>query len=232
MAGILAAESRSEGGLMAGKQNINTIPDPQLTDALYQLKLDISRTLNAVKVGQIQSFDSTRRTAQVQILFKRILNDGTIADYPVLVDCPVFTLQGGGGAIEFPISAGDQCLLLFADRNLDAWFQNGNAAAPFDARCHDLSDGIAVVGLNALGSTLPAYLSDTAQFAYDGASVALSGGTIAIQNVTTTLLTLLNAFIDVLTALTVQDGGSTLPLTAAAIAALNAFKLQWAVLLQ
>ncbi len=217
---------------MAGKQNINTIPDPQLTDTLFQLKLDIFRNLNAVKVGQIQSFDGTRRTVVAQILFKRILNDGTVADYPVLVDCPVFTLQGGGGAIQFPIAKGDTCLLLFSDRNMDAWFKNGASAAPFDARCHDLSDGIALVGLNALGSVLPAYETSVAKFSYDGATIGLSGGMIAIKNGTTNLLTLLDAFIDVLAALTVQDGATTLPLTTAAIAALNAFKLQFAVLLQ
>lgn len=217
---------------MAGKQNINSIPDPQLTDSFGQLKLDIFRTLNAVKVGKIQSFDSTHRTVVVQILFKRILNDGTVADYPILVDCPVFTLQGGGGAIQFPIAAGDNCLLLFSDRNLDSWFQNGAASAPFDARCHDLSDGIALVGLNALGSTLPAFVSSTAKMSYSGASILLSGGKITLENGTTTLLTLMDAFIDVIAALTVQDGVSTLPLTTAAIATLNAFKTQFAVLLQ
>ncbi len=219
---------------MAGKQNINSIPDPTLTDAFGQLKLDIFRTLNCVKVGQIQSFDPSRKTAQVQILFRRVLNDGTVSDYPVLVDCPVFTLQGGGGFVQFPIAAGDQCLLLFCDRNLDAWFQNGTAAAPFDARCHDLSDGIALVGLNALSSSLPAYQANVAKIFYDGAQVALSGGLVKVANNVTTLLTLLNAFIDVLTALTVQDqeAGAVLPLTPAAIATLTAFKLQFAELLQ
>ncbi len=139
------------------KLNINSVLSPELLDAFGQLKLDITRTMNCVKIGSIQSFDRTKKTAQVQILFKRVLNDGTQADYPILVDCPVFTLQGGGGAIQFPIAAGDNCLILFSDRNLDAWFSNGTASAPFDARCHDLSDGLCLVGINSLGSSLDAY---------------------------------------------------------------------------
>lgn len=218
---------------MAGpKLNINSILSPELLDAFGQLKLDITRTMNCVKIGSVQSFNPTRKTIQAQILFKRVLNDGTIADYPVLVDCPVFTLQGGGGAIQFPIEAGDNCILLFSDRNIDAWFQNGQAAAPFDARCHDLSDGIALVGLNALSSDLDAYQAGIAKIFYDGAQVSLSGGLVKVSNEVTTLLTLLNAFIDVLTTITVQDGPSTLPLTATAIATLQAFKLQFAELLQ
>lgn len=232
---------------MAGpKLNINSILSPELLDAFGQLKLDISRTLNCVKVGQIQSFDGSKQTAQVQLLFKRVLNDGSIADYPVLVDCPVFTLQGGGAALQMPIAAGDQAIVLFADRNLDAWFANGAAAAPFDARCHDLSDGMCLVGVNALTRLLSGYPADHSRLFFgtseikvyqdkiilssSGATIALESGLISIANGTTNMLALMNAFIDILAALTVQDGSSTLPLTAAAIAALEAFKLQVAEL--
>lgn len=229
------------------KLNINSILSPELLDAFGQLKLDITRTMNCVKVGQIQSFDGSKQTAQVQLLFKRVLNDGSIADYPVLVDCPVFTLQGGGAALEMPIAAGDQCIVLFADRNLDAWFQNGAAAAPFDARCHDLSDGMCLVGINPLNKALSAFPTDHArlflgsteikvygnkiELSSSGATISLESGLISIANGTTNLLTVLNGLIDTLTAITVQDGSATLPLTAAAIAALNLQKVQLMALL-
>ena len=189
---------------MAGKLNINAIPNPELTDALLQLKQDIFRTLHCVKVGQIQSFDATKKTAQVQILFKRVLNDGTIADYPILADCPIFTLQGGGGAIQFPIQAGDQCLLFFSDRNIDAWFQSGGSSAPFDARCHDLSDGFALVGINALSSSLPAYAAGQTTLAYNGAKIILQGGLLSLANGTTSLLTLLQNLATILEGATID----------------------------
>jgi hypothetical protein len=129
--------------------------DPRLGDAMQSLKKDIFRTLHCIKPGIVQSYDPATRTAQIQIAFKRILPDATIQSYPVLVDCPVLTLQGGGGAIQFPIAQGDACLLLFADRNLDAWFTSGFESAPQSNRCHDLSDGIAIVGLNPRSSNLP-----------------------------------------------------------------------------
>lgn len=215
-----------------------TLLEPRLYDMLASLKQDIFRSMNCVKLGQIQTFDPSKKTAQVQILFKRVVPNADTAagsqilDYPVLVDCPVFTLQGGGGALQMPIAAGDQCILLFADRNIDAWFKSGQAAAPFNARCHDMSDGIAIVGVNSLVSSLADYPANTLRLSYSGAKLELSGGLVGISNMTTSLLTLMNAFIDVLAALTVQDGSSTLPLTAAAIASLEALKLQFAELLQ
>ena len=215
---------------MAGKQNINTIPNPELTDALAQLKQDIFRTMHCVKVGQVQSFDAARRTVQAQILFRRVLNDGTIADYPVLVDCPVFTLQGGGGSITFPIQAGDQCLLLFSDRNLDAWFQNGSAAAPFDARCHDLSDGLALVGLNALPSSLVEYQANITKIFYDGAQIALSGGLVKIANTATSLLTLMQNLATILEGATIDTTHGVF--TGATIGELQAWALSLQELLQ
>jgi hypothetical protein len=216
---------------MSGKLNVNSIVDPQLPDSFLNLKSDIFRTMNCVKVGIIQSYDSERRTAQVAIAFKRVLNDGSIADYPLLIDCPVFTLQGGGGFIQFPITVGDECILLFSDRNIDAWFQNGVAAAPFDARVHDLSDGIALVGLTSLASTLGNLEANTVGISYAGSTILLKDGLISLANDVTNLLALMNGFIDVLVTLQVQNGGSTNPLTAASIAALQAYKIQFATLL-
>lgn len=206
-----------------------TIMDPGLADAMTSLKNDIFKSMNCVKIGTIQSFDATKKTASINLVFKRVLPGGTFDNYPVLVDCPVITLQGGGGAIQFPITPGDQCLVLFSDRNIDAWFKTGSTQPPMNARAHDLSDGIALVGVNALNSTLPAYQSAKSRWFYAGAEIDLTPQIVILKNDTTTLLTLMNAFIDVLTAISTVPGGG--PLNGASIAALNAFKLQWATLL-
>jgi hypothetical protein len=76
-------------------------------------------------------------------------------EIPLLRDCPV-CWQGGGGAIAtFPIAEGDECLVVFAARNIDSWFKNGSAAPgalwdPPSGRMHDLSDGFALVGVRSM----------------------------------------------------------------------------------
>lgn len=216
--------------------NGQTVQDPNLTDVLRRLKSDTLRTLNCVKVGVIDSFDPDKRTAMVQIAFKRVVPDpqnppnGTkLQSYPVLVDCPVVTIQGGGGALTFPIKQGDECLVLFSDANLDAWFKNGGEAAPFDGRVHDLSDGIVLVGLNSLANALAvAVVAGETALAFDGAKLGLKTGKLTLANETTDLLTLLILFIDTLKTLQVVGN---IALTPASIAALEAFKLQFQTLL-
>lgn len=195
---------------------------PTMYETLQLLKRDIFVSMNAVKIGQINSFDPAKKTAEVQILFKGMRADGTIFSNPQLVDCPVFTPQGGGAFLQLPIAAGDQCIVIFSDRNLDYWFQSGGESVPADERCHDLSDGIALVGVNALTSAMEAYDPEEAKFGYGEAVFGLKGGKLTMRNPTTDLLTLLLAFIDVLKTLSTDPGGG--PLNAGSIAALEAQK--------
>lgn len=194
-----------------------SILDPNLTDAMRALKLDIFRSLNCVKLGKIVTFDSTKKTAQVQILFKRQLPDGTSVSNPLLVDVPVFTLQGGGGAIQFPILPGDQCLLIFSDRNIDAWYQNGQETVPFTNRAHDLSDGIALIGVNPLTSKLAANPTLEAKFSYSGGSVSINAlGFVSIKSPTQSLALAMSVF------LTAVAGATSVAQIAAAAAVLEA----------
>lgn len=196
---------------------------PGLGSVVRGLKSDIFRSLNCVKIGEIISFDPAKKTAQIHILFKRVLPDNSTASHPLLVDCPVATLQGGGGAIEFPIAPGDQCLVFFADRNIDAWFKTGAEAIPFDGRTHDLSDGIALVGVNSLTSGLEDYDPTSARFFFAGAEIRLQGGKVVVVNETTDMLTLINLFFVALEAIQVTG---PLSLTPASITALEAVKTQ------
>lgn len=124
------------------------IVPPTLEDNLIEMKNETFATLNCVQIGQLQSYDATNQTAEVAIQVKRRVNSTTIADYPVLVDCPVFVLQGGGAYIDMPVRAGDYCIILFNDRNIDTWWDSGNVAEPLTRRKHALSDGMALVGIN------------------------------------------------------------------------------------
>jgi hypothetical protein len=206
----------------------DSVIEPKMPDVMASLKTDVFKTLHAVKVGTIQTFDGTKKTAQIQISFKRVLQDGSVASYPILVDCPVFTLQGGGASVQLPIASGDSCLVLFSDRNLDAWFTNGGQAVPLDGRAHDLSDGIALVGLSPLNSTLPNYSTTEATMKYGGAIVGEKLGKVTIANQATTLLLALNGLITVIEGLTTT---TNIGLSAASIAALEAYKLVFISLL-
>jgi hypothetical protein len=179
--------------IMNDKQT-KALTSPELPDLLRALKNDIFSSLNCAKVGEIQSFDRTKKTAEIKILLKRVIKDKVVS-YPLLVDCPVFTLQGGGGAVYMPIDKGNPCLVLFADRSIDTWYSTGSEAAPANNRCHDLSDGIAFVGISSLVSVLDDYPANEARIAYSGARMGIKSGKVNIQNATASLLQALSDLI-------------------------------------
>lgn len=192
------------------------IVHPTLYDVLQNFKTDIFRSMNCIKPGIIQSFNPTTRTVVVQIVFKQQMVDGTVISYPVLLDCPVITIQGGGGALTFPILTGDECLLFFADRNIDAWFKNGGQSVPFDARTHHLSDGFALVGLNSLANALKVTVTPgEVALAFGTAKVGEMGGKITIANQAQNLKTILTTLFTALASDPGLSAGSHTALTTA-----------------
>lgn len=65
---------------------------------------------------------------------------------PLLVDVPIVFPSAGGFMITMPIKIGDEVLVVFASRCIDAWWQSGGIQRPMEARMHDLSDGFAIPG--------------------------------------------------------------------------------------
>lgn len=128
--------------------------------ALLDAKLrSVKSEINCAQIGTIQSFDPATQTANVSLNFMRIV-EKSVKQYPVLINIPVLVMQGGSGAITFPIAAGDPCLVLFCDRNIDSWVTSGLVSPPESERVHDLSDGIAVVGIRPLSSPISGYASN------------------------------------------------------------------------
>lgn len=118
----------------------------------------IFSTLNCVKIGEIQSFDTMTQTASVKILSKKVneynLNERELVDYTLLEQVPVVFPKGGSSYISYPVSVGDNCLLLFCDFELDGWWISGEARPSNFPRRHDLSDAIAFVGINSTVSLI------------------------------------------------------------------------------
>lgn len=146
---------------------------------------NVSVTMNCLKIGEIVSFDKTDQTATVKVLHRMDENydlelDKTV-DYPVLGKVPVVVLQGGGSRITFPIRSGDQCLLLFCDYMLDNWWISGNVSSSDFPRRHDISDAIAIVGLQALPKAIQDY-SDYLHLQYNANSDIVIGEQIDVNN--------------------------------------------------
>lgn len=122
--------------------------EPDMYIHFENLKDEIFNEINCIKKGKINSFDKTTQAATIEIQTKYQKSETEIINYPLLVDCPVFYLQGGGAYLDLPIEKGDFCLVLFNDYDIDKWFESGNIVEPNSIRKHSLSDGFALVGIN------------------------------------------------------------------------------------
>lgn len=123
----------------------------------------------------ITSFNSKKQTCEAQptIKGKVTQHDGKIesVNYPLLVDVPVIFPASGGVTMTFPVKAGDECLIVFADRCIDFWWQNGDIQESGDSRKHHLADGIAILGVRSVPSVIKNISNESMQIrSNDGSS--------------------------------------------------------------
>lgn len=124
--------------------------------------------------GVIESFDNDAQTCVVQPTIKMPIraNDGTVKTValPQLVDCPVQFPSGGNCTLTFPVAPGDECLVVFASRCIDAWWQSSGVQEQAELRMHDLSDGFALLGFRSRPRALAGISTSSAQLRSDDGS--------------------------------------------------------------
>ncbi len=138
----------------------------------YQEALDgLQATVWTALPCLIQSYNPKALTVEAQptISGKTQSPDGAWSStrLPMLVDVPVVFPCGGGHTLTFPIAPGDECLVVFASRAIDGWWQQGHIQAPTSSRMHDLSDGFALVGPRSLKRRLSDVSTTTTQLRSD-----------------------------------------------------------------
>jgi len=142
-----------------------------LSDSIFSM-------LRVSMPGIIQSFDPIAVTCTVQPAIS-----GQTADelgnfksqpLPLLLDVPVIFPRGGGCTLTFPVKSGDECLVIFSDRCIDFWWQNGGIQEPVDPRQHDLSDAFALVGPMSQAQKISAINTSAVELRSDDADTKIS----------------------------------------------------------
>lgn len=124
--------------------------------------------------GIVVSFDPSTCTAVIQPAIGGVQfgADGAASPtvLPVLSDVPVVFQRGGGCSLTFPVKEGDEALVIFSCRPIDAWFQSGGVQRPASARMHDLSDAFALVGATSAPNVPTGISSSAVQLRSDDGS--------------------------------------------------------------
>ncbi|NOU95585.1 hypothetical protein GC093_20465 [Paenibacillus sp. LMG 31456] len=139
---------------------------------------NFSNNLRVSAPGIIQDFDPITQTVSVQVALREKIIDADLMQHwieiPMLLDVPIVIPRAGGYALTLPIAAGDECLVIFSDMCIDAWFSSGGVQNQIEKRRHDLSDGFAVIGVWSQPNKIPNYSSTAAQLRTNEGTVYIS----------------------------------------------------------
>lgn len=129
----------------------NTSVDDLLQEKTAEMRMvaeAIKEQTHCAMPGTVIEFKADLQTAKVRIGVRETYN-GRHIEMPILTDVPVFFPGGKRGGLTFPVEAGDECIVIFADRCIDAWVQSGGVQNAVTGRRHDLADGFALVGFRS-----------------------------------------------------------------------------------
>lgn len=134
---------------------VSQIPQstPSFLENMQLFKNNIFASLNCHLPGKIIAFDAETQTCTVQIM---PLKYETLTPAPI-TQVPLIILGAGGGHITMPNPVGTTCLLLFLDRNMDAFLETGEAYAPTTSRMHDFTDCVALTTFKTLVDPIKDY---------------------------------------------------------------------------
>lgn len=133
----------------------------RVADPLEQMRVVFEGLMSGVYTalpGIVEAFDEEAITATIQPALRGSVQraDGSwlSVQLPLLTDVPCQFPGGGGATLTFPVKAGDECLVIFASRCIDAWHQSGGVQEAASTRMHSLSDGMALLGFRSTPRTL------------------------------------------------------------------------------
>lgn len=155
-----------------------------MSQALESWFRNFSETFNCIKIGRVEGVDTTNQTVDVQILHKRVdinKNKRELKDYALLKQVPFIVLGGGNSNLTFPISKGDNCLLMFCDYEIDRWWDTGESLPANFERKHDISDAFAIIGIHSMVDLLQGY-SQYVKLKYSDSSYVEIGESVDINN--------------------------------------------------
>lgn len=145
--------------------------------------------------GRIETFDGS--LASVKPLIKKVFTDGVELSLPVIPGVPVIFPATSDFQFTFPLKKGDDCLIIFSERDLSNWIAKGEDSIPADTKKYDLSDAIAIPGLYSPAVDPKTYDDTNVIMSFKGATFKIQpDDKFAIGNSTIELIEALSDFID------------------------------------
>lgn len=147
--------------------------------------LSVLNGVNTSLPGIVVDYDASTNKATIQPALNKAYLSGPMP-MPILENVPIMFPGGSGFNITFPIKKGDYVLLIFCQRSLDLWLSVGGQVTPNDPRKFDISDAIAIPGLQPFTGDFSGTSSTDFEITFGGSKISISPtGAIQIKTAST-----------------------------------------------
>jgi len=150
-------------------------PYVQIQAAMENHQAEIWTATPAIVV----SYNDTAMTVVLDVAIQAKVLTSTKAQYysdvtiSNLVDVPVAFPSGGGFTLTFPLAKGDEGIVVFSSRCIDAWWQSGGIQPQAEMRMHDIADGMFIPGLRSQPRVITTPSTTSVQLRSDDGSAYL-----------------------------------------------------------
>ena len=157
----------------------------KLKEMMDRMLLDVCTSIPAI----VESFDASTMTVDVTpaIQMKK-RSQGVVSwiNLPKIVKVPVVVYGAGGFYHTIPITQGDDCLLVFSQRAIDNWHDQGGIQPSGNdddsgVRHHDMTDAFAFFSPRPLTSVLSDYSTSSMELRNTDGTVKISVGESSIS---------------------------------------------------
>ena len=133
--------------------------------------------------GIVESFNAATQLAKVNPAIKRLARSSGSVAIPPILDVPVVFPSAGGYSITFPVSAGDEVLLVFSERAIDNWLSHGGVQEPYTVRKHDYTDAFAIIGIHSNSKAISSYATDGLEIRHNtsGTKISVTSSEVGID---------------------------------------------------
>jgi len=133
--------------------------------------------------GEITKYDILSQKSDVKPLIKRLYDDGTETDYPVIPDVPVMMPRTSDSMIKLPVKKGDKVLLVFSKMDLDNWLLSGGISSEKTTAKFQIVDAIAILGLYPFNMKAPVSNNNDLEIVYKNSKIKIEeSGKVDINN--------------------------------------------------
>ena len=139
---------------------------PDFNDVIARVQQTTMSRLNCHNIGKIIEFEPETQTCTIQLMQQEQLGDNIYTPAP-LTEVPLILYGIEGAYITLPNPVGSICLVLFLDRNIDAFMRTGEIYTPETKRTHDYTDCVALTTFKTLVNPIENYDTEAISIIYD-----------------------------------------------------------------